>query len=335
MLENQFNIISKFRGELMGIAILGVCLLHAFAWTGMGDSILCKVISPFARIAFTEGFLFLSGFGLYYSFSKNDDSRAFYKKRFNRVLLPYMMMGLPFFLYGMIGGEVSFAKFLLKITALYFWLFGNDGMWYISMSVALYAIFPFVYKFIFDNKQEKSIILRTLFLVVACIALCWALYMCAPTYYAKLEIGIARTPMFFIGMLVGHYSQNNKTFSWKHMLWGGVLLCLTFVLKKHSDFATSYYDMAYRLLMMPLACTLLAWFNYKPINATLQWFGKYSLEIYVLQMLVISIVGRILMAVNCSSSYLSILQTLLTFCIVIGMCSPTHKVIGKLIKRIE
>ena len=93
-----FSVLSRFRQELMGIAILGVCLLHAFDWAGIGDSVISKAISPFARIAFTEGFLFLSGFGLYYSFSKNSDLRQFYLKRVNRVLLPYMIMGLPFFL---------------------------------------------------------------------------------------------------------------------------------------------------------------------------------------------------------------------------------------------
>lgn len=335
MFENQFNIISKFRGELMGIAIIGVCLLHAFAWAGLGDMPVCKALSPFARIAFTEGFLFLSGFGLYYSFSKNNDRRTFYKKRFNRVLFPYVIMGLPFFLYGLICGDLSITKFFLKVTSLYFWLFGNDGMWYISMSVALYALFPFAYKFMFGNQQEKSVLLRTLLLVVACVAVCWTLYMNAPAYYAKLEIGIVKTPMFFAGMLVGYYSRNNKNFSWKHMLGGGILLCLTFVLKKHCDFATPYYDMAYRLLMMPLACIVLRWLSSKPINATLQWFGKYSLEIYVLQMLVIGIVGQMLTAVTCSSSHHSIIQTLVTFSIVIGVCSPTHKCIGKLIKRIE
>ena len=68
ILNSGFSVFSKFRQELMGIAILGVCLLHAFGWAGIGDSVISKVVSPFARIAFTDGFLFLSGFGLYYSF---------------------------------------------------------------------------------------------------------------------------------------------------------------------------------------------------------------------------------------------------------------------------
>lgn len=216
----SFDVFSRFRGELMGIAILGVCLLHAFGWADMGESFICKVISPFARIAFTEGFLFLSGFGLYYSFSKNHNKKTFYLKRFNRVLLPYVMMGAPFFLYGLIWGDVSFPQFLLKVTTLYFWFFGNDGMWYISMSVALYALFPFVYKFIFCNPQEKTIIGRTLLLVLACLVVCLALHYYAPAYYAKLAIGISKSPMFLIGMLSGYYSRHNRKLSWKHVFGG-------------------------------------------------------------------------------------------------------------------
>lgn len=35
MKQLQFSSFSKYRGELMGIAIIGVCLLHAFALTGL------------------------------------------------------------------------------------------------------------------------------------------------------------------------------------------------------------------------------------------------------------------------------------------------------------
>lgn len=98
----QFSDFSHYRRELMGIAIIGVCLLHAFAWTDIEGTKIARIIFPFARIAFTEGFLFLSGFGLYYSFCKNNNKRTFYLKRFNRVLLPYVIMCLPFFLRGLI-----------------------------------------------------------------------------------------------------------------------------------------------------------------------------------------------------------------------------------------
>lgn len=70
-LKFDTKLFSSFRGCLMGIAILGVLLLHAFAWTGSEHLYLSKILGPLGRTVFTEGFIFLSGFGLYYSFSNN------------------------------------------------------------------------------------------------------------------------------------------------------------------------------------------------------------------------------------------------------------------------
>lgn len=334
-LKSDFSVFSKFRQELMGIAILGVCLLHAFDWAGIGDSVIAKVVSPFARIAFTDGFLFLSGFGLYYSFSKNGDLRQFYLKRVNRVLLPYMIMGLPFFLLSLITDNITLSTFLLKLTSLYFWFFGNDGMWYISMSVALYFLFPVVYRFLFIKQKEQVILVKMLLIIITCIAVSFVLYALAPHYFSMVQIGVTKAPMFFIGMLVGWYSCLGRSMSWKHIVGGVFLLSLTILLKKQSDVFIPYYEMAYRLLMMPLACLALGYFNTKCLKTVLQWFGRYSLEIYVLQMLIIGVAQKTLILTNCPLNLIPALHTLLTFAIVLGFCSPIHNGIEKMIKRIE
>lgn len=215
-----FELFSRYRGSLMGIAILGVCVLHAFSWGGMGDSMIAKAMGPIARIAFTEGFLFLSGLGLYYSFSKNNNMCSFYTKRVHRVLIPYVLMTAPFFMYNFVVENSSLPKVLLQSSTLYFWFFGNDGMWYISMSMVLYLIFPFVYRFIFVDKTEKRVLERTLFLVAICILACYGLYRYVPSYYNMVTIGISKTPIFFIGMLVGFYSCKKKAMSLSQFFWG-------------------------------------------------------------------------------------------------------------------
>lgn len=113
-----------------------------------------------------------------------------------------------------------------------------------------------------------------------------------------LQIGITKALMFFIGMLVGWCSCLGRSISWKHYT-GGILLCLTFLLKRQSDVYVPYYEMAYRLLMMPLACLALEYFKQKRLNTVLQWFGRYSLEIYVLQMLIIGVAQKALTAMDC------------------------------------
>lgn len=215
-----FDLFSQYRSSLMAIAILGVCLLHAFAWAGVDHTMVAKVMAPMARIAFTEGFLFLSGFGLFYSYGRNHDVRSFYWKRIHRVLLPYMIMTAPFLLYGFISGNSSLSKIILQSSTLYFWFFGNDGMWYISMSMALYLIFPLAYRFLFGKKTEKAVLVRTIMLVGFGILVCYGLYKCAPDYYRMVTIGISKTPIFFLGMLVGYFSFHKKVMSLKYLIGG-------------------------------------------------------------------------------------------------------------------
>lgn len=93
--------------------------------------------------------------------------------------------------------------------------------------------------------------------------------------------------------------------------------------------------MAYRLLMMPLACLALEHFKIKRLKTVLQWLGRYSLEIYVLQMLMIGVAHKALILMNCPLNLIPALHTLLTFAIVMGFCTPIHNGIDKIIKKIE
>ena len=50
----------------MGIAVLNVIILHSLSWTGLqSPKWIVSILGGFGRLVFTEGFLFLSGFGLY------------------------------------------------------------------------------------------------------------------------------------------------------------------------------------------------------------------------------------------------------------------------------
>ena len=154
MLTYRFSLLSNYRSALMGIAILGVMFAHAVSWTNNPCHI-GIVLNPFARLVFTEGFLFLSGFGLFYSFQKQSNIKLFYERRVTRLLIPFMVIALPYYLIFLFSGKHTLWEFVLNETALYYFIYGNNGMWYISISILLYCLFPFMYKFIsivFSNK---------------------------------------------------------------------------------------------------------------------------------------------------------------------------------------
>ena len=66
----MFKKISDYRSELMGIAIIGVMITHALMYIDIQPS-LKGVLFNLSQVIYTEGFLLLSGFGLFFSVTKN------------------------------------------------------------------------------------------------------------------------------------------------------------------------------------------------------------------------------------------------------------------------
>lgn len=222
-LNSNFAIISQYRGALMGIAILGVMIRHGIVWSETMGSIFDIVTYPFTRIAFTQGFIFLSGFGLFYSFSKNNNLKEFYRKRWYRLMVPFLIMATPFYLYNLYDNG-DLIRFLLNESTLYFWLYGNNGMWYIAISVMLYILFPLMYVFIFKSKENKDIVsIRALLLIFISICSVTFVSQVFPEYYDMTSIGITQIPIFILGILVGYYALYSCKLTISHLV-GGVLL---------------------------------------------------------------------------------------------------------------
>ena len=94
----SFDIISKHRTILMGITILSIIFFHYTEDCVNYNYNLAPSIVYYKKYIGSSGvdiFLFLSGFGLYYSFKKNQDLRTFFKKRFTRILIPYFIISIP------------------------------------------------------------------------------------------------------------------------------------------------------------------------------------------------------------------------------------------------
>lgn len=144
----DYSVFSKYRTELMGIAILNVMALHALSWTQAIEhpNMVVLALNTFGRLIFTEGFLFFSGLGIYYSLTNNSNIRDFYERRMKRLMVPYIIIASPFFLYQWVSGKFEIDILLLKLSSLFFWIQGNDGMWYISLSLVLYMFSPLIYK---------------------------------------------------------------------------------------------------------------------------------------------------------------------------------------------
>ena len=122
----------------MGIGILEVMLLHYFTLNN----------AP-------------SGFGLFYSFTKDSNIKRFYKKRFANVLIPYLIIAIPYYTYFFVTNRQdlvpvyskslepisSLVTYLGRITTIGYWHEGNfNGMWYLSLTILLYLMYPAVHQ---------------------------------------------------------------------------------------------------------------------------------------------------------------------------------------------
>lgn len=208
-LKKRFELssISKYRTELMGIAILGVMLGHITNLIYHP-----KILEQFLRLVHTFGFIFLSGFGLYFSFSKSPFLSNFYVKRIKRVYFPYLIISSGFFILFYIFGKCSFLQILEYLTTLAFWYEGNYyGMWYIAISLFLYLIFPLLYRLLFGN-CAISPGKRTLIVMMVTLLLLISIQYFFPEYWNMLQLGLPKILIFPLGVYCGYLAKKESPF---------------------------------------------------------------------------------------------------------------------------
>lgn len=249
--------ISKYRQELMGLAILGVLFSHIVSLGQITNHIVTLSFKVFDNLVFTQGFLLLSGFGLYYSWTKEHSIRHYFKKRIGRLMIPFWVMSVPFYLYICTFLNNDYGKFVENITTAYFWLHGNNGMWYISLTVLLYILFPLLYNVIFSKPNPKAVTIRALFVFILMEAINGLIYVCAPSYYNMVSIGITQAPIFVIGMLFGYYSSHKYMISWRTMMWLILVLVVLVGFKRISPFFQSPMILTLRIVTIILVCYIL------------------------------------------------------------------------------
>ena len=87
---NAYQRISRYKSALMGIAILIVVYGHFFYYhSGLKDYTQLN-ITMWYTVGSVDIFVFLSGFGIYHSLSKNDDPLRFFQRRMSRLLPSYL-----------------------------------------------------------------------------------------------------------------------------------------------------------------------------------------------------------------------------------------------------
>ncbi len=241
-------------------------------------------------------FFFLSGYGLMKQYSLRDDYHiGFLRKRFSRVLIPYLIVNALYWTYYLfIGERYGFADLISSLET------GDllvSYSWYIVEILILYLFF---YLFmLIDRKRMKYIIMLNIVLYVLLIMM-FKLMNYAPYWYRS-------TYMYIIGLLYVAFEEqitaiirNNYVICFGSTIIAGLL---TAVCK------APYYCFETVMLLV----IILIFDRFVLNNRMLIILGRISLEIYLLHGLIIKLFRRF---ISTEASFLSL--ALIMFLIVSG-----------------
>lgn len=281
--------LSKHRSAIMGFAILWIMLFHLRVPTDI------DIIDFFRSVGYggVDIFLFLSGFGLYYSLSrKNFDLKKYYKSRFFRILPEFWVVIGVVFLAQMDFSTRAIYQLICKATTLGYWIGYRDESWFISCIVFLYAIFPVYFKLFkkYGFKASFYFIGAGLSLMLIYALTCILCYN-NKNYGGFIILTYARIPIFFIGTIFGHWAKDGcnirltKKLKTIGLTAAFIATIILFVFQTYFFYALQTCSLAYLpyIIITPVLCLLLAKFfdKYKTIDKIFTIFGLMSLELYL------------------------------------------------------
>ena len=283
--------ISRYRGELMGAAMLFIILFHV----QLPRSDMFFGLRRMGNIG-VDLFLFLSGIGLWFSWMKDREGEnlrqktvGFYLRRLLRIYPTWLVMASLFYVGDFMGaGKYSknLADLLGDVLVNWdFWLHDELTFWYIPATMMLYLLAPPYMELIRRHPVYRWL---PVVMVMWCVIVQWV----TPIHQAvgHIEIFWSRVPIFFIGINMSEAVRSKQSVDgqaiWLILLMFGVALSASIFLEqvRHGQFPL----FVERMLSIPLTVTtvllLNAVFRHTPqwFNRALSFVGAVSLEIYLI-----------------------------------------------------
>jgi len=286
----------------MALAILGVLFSHAandYGWF------------PFNRLTVlgyggVDLFFFLSGFGLFYSCSKDDSFLAFYRKRFLRVY-PAFFVVLLLWLWK--NNRWEWRYDLMMASTLGYWFPTSWGWhylaWFVSAIFLLYLIFPFYYRW-FRVHPWCATAVMCLSGVALSGVYTYSFSVVYPGSYNGYILFFARIPVFFLGVAFGSLSKTYGKSALPHQRLC-ITLCAVFFIVGFVGINLLFDHCKYLwlrltgllffpfMLIVPGFCLCGGWlFSHLPgwVSRALAPVGSTTLEAYMLMSIFFSWKGR-------------------------------------------
>ena len=287
-----YDRISRYKGALMGIAILIVVYGHLLYYHSGLLQYQYLNITEWYTVGSVDMFLFLSGFGIYFSLNRDSDPLHFMQRRLNRLLPSYLPFILVFCGFMMATGQMDVWQALGNLTTFGWWTrMGSQFNWYIPTLLAAYLASPLLYAVIHRYGKRSLWVFPLLFLLeVACVD-------------TSLMMGVSRLPVYFLGMYLGHEASEGRQPTSRHIGISAVLFVLSmvafyFLVTRWPDGLSKYGFWWHPFLVStPFTMYLTTWILEKlegnaltrKLNRFLEFLGGKSFEIYLCHLLVYTV----------------------------------------------
>jgi len=280
--------ISAHRSAIMGFAALWIFINHEWQYLFQSIPELAQAEQFIKRIGFcgVDFFLFLSGIGLIFSIEKSN-VLSFYRRRFARILLPFLTMGVIF----AFSRDWSFEVFLKNVTGYHFFTKSIYSLlWFVPAVSVFYLAFPLYYT---GFKHSPSKLQFTLVVLTV-----WVLFSLWAAEWMRNDLfGFTnRIPIFLAGIYAGWLIREKKvTFHWISWILCGTLFILGLVLAYKTNFEQFFLLVPVSNCCIPNfliatsgSCLLAGLFELlshrgKWVLKFLGFYGTISLEFYCVQ----------------------------------------------------
>ncbi|WP_128331222.1 acyltransferase [Apibacter sp. HY039] len=310
--------------NLRAIAAMAVVLLHVsaqmiYSFGNVPDSQwwAANLYESFTRFC-VPVFLMITGA---LTLGKPYKLTDFLKKRFTRILIPFLFWSLIYIMYNL---SREFFKFhrtfdleFVKYSLEYGWnklAFGAGyHMWYIYLLISLYLIHPVINRWLLNSNRKEQI-------YFLCICAFAVLINYFPFVYLKTSVDLSFFSQFLGFFVLGYFlfttklniNNRNKIILFFVYFFSCLLISLdTYLSSVKNGVLTENYkpwDIIQAISIFIIFKTV-SFFNKK--NRFLSFISKYSYGIYLIHVLMIDISAKIGLAHYTFNPYLSIPATFL------------------------
>ena len=284
----NLGLFSKYRSELMGIATLLIIICHAPIYGVQMPQWLSILLSNDGLGV--DIFLFLSGMGIYNSWTSNKKKRNnllfWLSKRYIRIIIPSILIIIPIYIWGLNQTHKSAIALLIEVSG-FGALFGKSPLWFISCILLLYIITPLLSIILYGKRKMLWFILLSLtFFTIA--------YM--PPHNNIWHFIINRWPSYLLGFTLAPNIKEHKLGS----SWNFIFIPLFFYILLYTSnhvFSTHFSLFWLQGISIMTICVIIV-NKYKYLNVFLSFMGIISLESYITNEYVLRIFSRYSWQIN-------------------------------------